>query len=183
MRKALFTLAPAALLMAFAGATQAADNAMITITGNVQATTCDVRISTTALDLGTYKSSSFGSAKAKVAGSTKPFTLTLENCEAPSAVGTASLKVIGNTLPGDGDIFGEDPNATYGVVLNKAGESDLIKSDTLIEVATTTGAPPTADELNGKTLKLEASLAAPGASSTVENGTIKAPVVFQFVYN
>ncbi|WP_447870172.1 hypothetical protein [Serratia fonticola] len=55
MRKSIFTLAPAALvLLAVAGNAQAATNAQLTVTANVVAATCDVSLSTNSLDLGNF---------------------------------------------------------------------------------------------------------------------------------
>lgn len=183
MRKSFFTLAPMALLMAFAGSVQAADNAMITITGNVQATTCDVRTSHSLLDLKTHKASAFTTAKAPVAASTESFTLTLENCEDPSAAGIASLRVKGPTLSGYDDIFGDKSTLGYGVVLNESGKTDLIKNDTLLKMKDVSGTDKGAD-IDNTTLVLQASLAAPDVTSgKVKNGQLAAPIVFQFDYN
>lgn len=182
MRKFLFTLAPAAaLLMSVTGTTQAADNAMVTFSGNVQANTCDVRANTTALDLGTFKPSAFPTTtKTAVPGSTKGFSLVLENCEAAAAAGTASLKVVGNTADGTSDVFAGDSTSSYGVILNKVGETDLVENNDEIALKAFPTAPG-ADELDGLKLEMQASLAKVG--TTVNTGNMRAPVVFQFIYN
>lgn len=183
MRKSLFTLAPVAvLLMSVAGTAQAKDNAQITITGNVQSATCDVKISSTTLDLGTHKPADFTAAKTPVTASTKPFTLALENCDTPAAAGTASLKLSGTTIVGASNMFSEDPTATYGVMLEKVGTAGTyFSTGEEIPVHTITGTPAAGD-LDGKTLPLQASLAKVTATAP-STGTMKAPLLFQFIYN
>jgi major type 1 subunit fimbrin (pilin) len=183
MRKSLFAIAPAALLlMSVAGTSQAADNAVVTIQGNIQAATCDVTASTSLLDLGTHKPSAFTAAKTPVADSTKPFTLTLSNCDVgtDTVEHTASLMVDGNTLTGNTNIFSDNSTGEYGVMINEAGKTTYVNAGDEIEVAKTS-ATPVAGDLNGKMLSMEASLAS--LSTTPGTGRMKAPVSFQFIYN
>jgi len=185
MRKSLFTLAPAALLlMSVAGISNAADNAVITVQGNIQAATCDVTSSTSLLDLGTHKPAAFTAAGAKtpVPASTKGFTLHLSNCDVATdtVAHTASLIIDGNTLFGNNNIFSDDATGGYGVMFNKASETTYFDAGTEIEVAKTSDTPAPGD-LNGKILSLEASLA--GLTATPGTGRMKAPVSFQFAYN
>lgn len=84
MRKSIFTLAPAALvLLAVAGNTQAATNAQLTVTANVVAATCDVSLSSNSLDLGNFSPKQFTGVLTPIPASQKQFTVGLNNCEAP----------------------------------------------------------------------------------------------------
>jgi major type 1 subunit fimbrin (pilin) len=183
MRKSLFAIAPAALLlMSVAGTSQAADNAVITVQGNIQAATCDVTSSTSLLDLGTHKPAAFTAVKTPVAASTKGFTLTLSNCDVTNDAveHTASLAIDGNTLAGESNIFSDNSLGHYGVMFNKTGETTYFNAGDEIEVAKTSSAP-VAGDLNGKVLNMEASLAS--LATSPGTGRMKAPVSFQFVYN
>lgn len=177
-----FILIPVALfLFSLSSYSQAASSAQITITGNVQSTTCDVDISTNSLDLGALRPADFTAVAKPVAESVRAFSVGLNNCTAPAAAGTAGLMVTGQTLFGNTDIFSSGTTNT-GVMLNQVGTSTYIKSGETLEVAKVAGDPPADNELNGKTLALQAGLAK-GNDATADVGRVSAPILFQFVYN
>ncbi|AHG22586.1 hypothetical protein Z042_01885 [Chania multitudinisentens RB-25] len=183
MRKILSTVTPVALLLlATAGATQAASNAQITITGNVVAATCDVSLSTNNLDLGNHTPADFAAVATPVAASVKTFTVGINNCQTPLADGdTANLVVTGQTLGGNPNMFNSTGTNT-GVMLSLASTpSAYINNGDKLLVATA-GAVPAQSDFNGKTLSLQAGLASTVAAGA-EIGAINAPILFSFAYN
>ncbi|NCG54500.1 fimbrial protein [Serratia fonticola] len=183
MRKTLLTLTPAALvLLTMSGTTQAATNAQLTVTANVVASTCDVLLSTNALDLGNHALSAFSSVATPVAASKKTFTVSLNNCEVPDTAATASVAITGQTLVGHPTLFNTSGTNT-GITFNKVGSPTayLTSGDELL-VATADATTPTADDFNGQSLDLQAGLAS-SVSSGIDIGAVSAPVLFSFVYN
>lgn len=184
MRKTLLALTPAALvLLAVSGTTHAATNAQLTVTANVVASTCDVFLSTNALDLGNYAQSAFPTTVATpITASKKPFTVSLNNCETPEAAATASVAITGQTLGGYPTLFNTSGTNT-GITFNAAGSptSYLTSGDELL-VATADDTTPTAGDFNGQSLSLQAGLAS-SVSSGANIGAVTAPVLFSFVYN
>ena len=183
MRKTLFSLTPAALLLlAVASGAQAATNAQITITGNVVAATCDVSLSTNNLDLGNYTPSDFTGVATPISASQHPFTVGLSNCQTPLAAGdTAGLVVSGQTLAGNANMFNSTGTNT-GVMLSLASApGTYINNGEKLSVATA-GATPAAGDFNGKTLSVNAGLAST-TTSGVDIGAVSAPILFSFAYN
>lgn len=176
------SLAVLIIYTAFAGAANAASNAQMTITSSVVATTCDVSVSNPNLELGNFATSALSKDLAKpAAASIKQFTVGLSNCEAPKAAGVASLKVTGATLGGNPAIFNADTNANTGIMLSQPDQADqYIQNGDVLEVATA-GETPTAGDLDGKMLRLQAGLASTSATPNI--GFVSAPVLFSFVYN
>ncbi|HDU8609495.1 TPA: type 1 fimbrial protein [Morganella morganii] len=184
MQKTLLKLTPAALLLlAAANYSYAASNAEITITGNVTASTCDVSLSRTTLDLGNYSPSDFTGVATPIPASQRTFTVGINNCQTPSAAGdTANLVVEGSTLGGNPNIFNNTGTNT-GVMLNltSAPGSYISRGDKL--TVATAGATPAASDFNGKTLSLTAGLASVSTLSGVDIGAVNAPILFSFNYN
>ncbi|MFT8211357.1 MAG: fimbrial protein [Symbiopectobacterium sp.] len=85
MKKSLFALAPVGLLLLV----------LITITGSVVATSCDINLSTTSLDLGNVAQTAFTTALEPVTASKREFALTLSNCGTPEASQVAQVQVSG----------------------------------------------------------------------------------------
>lgn len=84
MRKAILNLAPAALaILALTGTSHAATNAQVIVTADVVAASCDVSLSTNNLDLGNFTPKAFTTIATPIAASIKPFTVGLNNCDAP----------------------------------------------------------------------------------------------------
>ncbi|MFW5388783.1 MULTISPECIES: fimbrial protein [unclassified Yersinia (in: enterobacteria)] len=183
MRKTIFSLAPAALvLLAVAGNTQAASNAQLTVTANVVASTCDVSLSTNNLDLGNYAPSSFTGVATPIPASQKTFTVGLNNCEAPAAAGDkAYLVVTGQTLGGNPNMFNSTGTNT-GVMLSQVATPTAYISNNDKLLVATAGTTPAAGDFNTKTLSLQAGL----ASTTITGiniGAVSAPILFAFAYN
>jgi len=179
----MFKTAPVALLLlAAAGTAHAANNAQITITANVVAATCDVSLSTNNLDLGNFTPSQFTTVAVPVTASVKKFTVGINNCETPKAASdTASLVVSGQTLGGNTNMFNSTGTNTGIMLSQTATPSTYIKNGDKILLATAASSEPSAADLNGKTLSLQAGLAS--TSSTADIGTVNAPVLFSFAYN
>ncbi|MEQ0077193.1 hypothetical protein [Klebsiella sp. CN_Kp116] len=183
MSKFVITISPllTALLIA-PGISYSASNAQMTITSNVVASTCDVSVSNTNLDLGNFNKSAFqavGVAK-PITSSIKNFTVGLSNCETPTAGGVARLKVTGQTLAGNSNIFNSTGTNT-GIMLNLKDQANVyINAGDKLDIATA-GDTPTSGDFNGKTLSLQAGLAS--SSTTPDIGEINAPVLFSFIYN
>ncbi|OMQ21892.1 hypothetical protein BMI79_14400 [Serratia oryzae] len=184
MRKILSTMTPVALLLlAAAGNAQAASNAQLTVTGTVVAATCDVSLSTNNLDLGNHTPADFTAVATPVVASQKSFTVGVNNCQTPLLGGdTANLVVSGQTLGGNPNIFNSTGTNT-GVMLRLASApaGTYIKSGDKLLVATA-GATPAQTDFNGKTLSLQAGLAAT-TTTGVNIGAVNAPVLFSFAYN
>ncbi|OMQ22877.1 fimbrial protein [Serratia oryzae] len=183
MRKVIFTLAPAALLLAVAtGNAQAASNAQLTVTANVVAATCDVSLSTNNLDLGNYAPTQFTGVATPIPASQKTFTVGLNNCQVPAqAADTANLVVSGQTLGGNPNMFNSTGTNT-GIMLNQvATPTTYITSGQKLLVATA-GATPAASDFNTKTLSLQAGLAS-ATTTGINIGAVSAPILFSFSYN
>ncbi|MGL5970048.1 MAG: fimbrial protein [Kluyvera sp.] len=168
------------ILSAFTlGAANAASNAQMTVTADVVAATCDVSLSTSAMDLGNYAPKDFTAIATPVAASTKQFTVGVNNCDAPLAAGdTANLVISGQTLGGNPNIFNSTGTNT-GIMLNQKGSATYLKNGDKLSVAT--AATPSASDFNAKVLTLEAGVAS--TSTTADMGHISAPVLFSFAYN
>ena len=168
------------ILSAFTlGAANAASNAQVTVTADVVAATCDVSLSTSAMDLGNYAPKDFTAVATPVAASTKQFTVGVNNCDAPLAAGdTANLVISGQTLGGNPNIFNSTGTNT-GIMLNQKGSATYLKNGDKLSVAT--AATPSASDFNAKVLTLEAGVAS--TSTTADMGHISAPVLFSFAYN
>ena len=137
IRKSIFTLAPAALvLLAVAGNTQAATNAQLTVTANVVAATCDVSLSNNMLDLGNFSPKQFTGVLTPIAASQKQFTVGLNHCEAPiAAADTANLVVSGQTRAANSNIFNSTGTNT-GIMLNEVSKPNVyLKAGDKIQVA------------------------------------------------
>ncbi|VXC89568.1 conserved exported hypothetical protein [Enterobacterales bacterium 8AC] len=181
MRKSLLTLAVS--LFAVVGTAQAANNAEITITGNVVKVTCDVNLSKTTLDLGNWTPASFTTASTPVAGSAKQFSVGLSNCAGtPIAGEKASLVVGGQTLAGHSTIFqgATGSSSNVGVMISPvaAPTSYIATGDSILE---TLAATPALSDFDGQQIVLQAALAASSTPAAI--GSVNAPVLFSFAYN
>lgn len=182
MRNVLFVMAPLAVaLLAGTGAAQAASNAQITITANVVAATCDVSVSNSTLDLGSYTPAQFTGVATPIALSNKNFTVGLNNCDVPMVAGDlANLVVTGQTLGGNPNIFNSTGTNT-GIMLSLASTpTSYINSGDKLNVATA-GSTPAASDFNGQSLRMQAGLAS--SSAAADLGLVSAPVLFSFAYN
>ncbi|MFV8908428.1 hypothetical protein ABQ333_24715 [Serratia fonticola] len=182
MRKSIFTLTPVVVaLLVSTGVAQAASNAQMTITANVEAATCDVSLSTANMDLGNYTASNFTAVATPVTDSVKTFAVGLSNCAMPLATGdTANLIVTGQTLAGNPNIFNGTGTNT-GIMLSEvATPNAYITAGQKLNVATA-GATPAAGDFNAKSLSLQAGLAS--TSMTPDIGLVSAPILFSFAYN
>jgi len=183
MRKVIFSLAPAALLLVVAaGNVQAASNAQLTVTANVVAATCDVSLSTNNLDLGNYAPTQFTGVATPIPASQKTFTVGLNNCQVPAqAADTANLVISGQTLGGNPNLFNSTGTNT-GIMLNQvATPTTYITSGQKLLVATA-GEIPSASDFNTKTLSLQAGLAST-TTTGINIGAVNAPILFSFSYN
>ena len=186
MRKSIFSLAPAAVILLAAGNyAHAATNAQLTITANVVASTCDVSLSTSNLDLGNYSPKDFKAAGAAkpIAASQKTFTVGLSGCETPEAGATAGVTVSGQTLAGNPNIFNAS-GTNAGVMLSIVDAADTyFTNGQKLELAKAGETAPTdASDFNGKTMSLKVGLASASADN-VDIGAVSAPILFSFAYN
>lgn len=182
MRKSIMTLVPVAMvILASTGAAKAASNAQMTITGNVVASTCDVSVSNSNLDLGNFAKSSFTTIATPVADSIKPFTVGLSNCDAPTAAGDQAKVVIsGQTLGGNPNMF-NSTGTNAGVMISLVSTPNaFVKAGDNLLVATASD-PASVADFNGKAISLQAGLAS--TSLTPDIGAVNAPVIFSFAYN
>lgn len=184
MKKSLFALAPLGLLMLVANNASAADNAQITITGSVVATSCDINLSTTSLDLGNVAQTNFISASTPVTSSQRDFALTLSNCGTPEASQVAQVQVTGPVLPGESNIFNSDTTRNTGVMLNDTtAPSVFINNNDILTIATADNTTPDASDFNGQRLSLRAGLASTATGANVDLGSVTAPILFNFITN
>jgi len=185
MRKTIFAMAPAAvILLAATNYAHAATNAQLTVTANVVASTCDVSLSTSNLDLGNFSPKSFKAAGVAkpVSESQKTFTVGLSDCETPEANATAGLMVSGQTLAGNPNIFNASGTNT-GVMLSSVANADqFFKNGEKLVLAKANGTDPAAGDFNGKTVSLKVGLAA-ASTDNIDIGTVSAPILFSFAYN
>lgn len=183
MRKSYSTLAAFGLaILASTSVAHAASNAQLTVTANVAASTCDVSLSTSNLDLGNYTADNFGKQIATpIASSIKSFTVGLNSCTLPGNAGdTANLIVSGQTLGGNPNMFNSTGTNT-GIMLSQAATpTNYIKAGDKLLVATAGSSPSVAD-FNAKTLSLQAGLAS--TSDAPDIGAVSAPILFSFAYN
>ncbi|WP_422528796.1 fimbrial protein [Serratia fonticola] len=182
MRKSFLALAVS--LFAIVGSAQAANNAEITITGNVVKVTCDVNLSKTTLDLGNWAPASFTAASTPVAGSVKQFSVGLTNCAGtPTAGEKASLMVGGQTLAGHSTIFqgAAGSSSNVGVMISPVDTPTayIATGDHILE--TIAGATPALGDFEGQQIILQAALAASSTPAAI--GSVNAPVLFSFAYN
>lgn len=170
------------LLLLATGSATAANNAQITITANVVAATCDVSLSANNLDLGNFTPSQFTAIGVPVSASVKKFTVGINNCEVPQAASdTANLVVTGQTLGGNPAMFNSTGTNTGIMISQVSTPTDYIQNSDKILVATAAASDPSASDLNGKTLSLQAGLAS--TSTTADIGLVNAPILFSFAYN
>lgn len=184
MRKSLFALSPAALLLMSAShASFAASNGEIVVRGNVTSATCDVKMSQPSADLGNWKPADFVGDKTSIAASKTSFNVGLENCGAPAATGlVASLIVTGNTLNLHDDIFNSDGKSDHGVMLEDSN-GDTVKANqkiTLKDFAVDDDAD--SDKLNALNADFTVGIASV-TKGVATSGSLVAPIVFQFDYN
>lgn len=183
MRKSVFTLAPAImLLLAGSSVSYAGSNAQMTITASIVAATCDVSVSTSSLDLGNHSGASFIKIGTPLAESQKSFTVGLNNCQSSSKAGdTGNVIVSGATLGGNPNIFNSSGSES-GIMLSLAGApaGTYISAGDKLNIATA-GTTPSASDFNAKTISLRAGVASTKASP--EPGNILAPILFSFAYN
>jgi type 1 fimbria pilin len=182
MRKAILNLVPAALaIIAMTSVSYAATNAQVIVTADVVAASCDVSLSTNNLDLGNFTPKEFTTIATPVAASVKPFTVGLNNCDAPLKAGdTANLVVSGQALGGNPDIFNTTGTNT-GIMLNVKGSTSYITNGQKVQVAA--AADTSADDFNAKTLSMEAGLASTVTGNSIDIGHVSAPILFSFAYN
>lgn len=162
-------------------AAHAASNAQMTITADVVAATCDVSLSTPAMDLGNFAKKDFTSVATPVPASTQQFTVGINNCDAPLAQGdTANVVISGQTLGGNPNIFNAS-GTNSGIMLNEKGSSTYLKNGDKLKISD--ASTPAADDFNAKVITLEAGIATTGTANSIELGHISAPVLFSFAYN
>ncbi len=184
MKKSLFALAPLGLLLLVANNASAANNAQITITGSVVATSCDINLSTTALDLGNVPQASFTTPLQSVASSQRNFSLSLSNCGTPEADQVAQVQVTGSVLPGQSNIFNSDTTRNTGVMISNANTPSVyIDNNEVLDIATADATDPAAGDFNGQRLNLQAGLATTAATANVDLGGVTAPILFNFITN
>lgn len=189
MRKSLFSLAPiAVLMMAISAPTQAANNAEITVTGNVSHGTCDVKLSQTMLTLGNFTADDFPTtAKEPIADSKKTFKVGLENCSLLSSAakdGTAALIVTGSNVELHPDMFNSDIKSTIGIQLkdgsNVVGNGDTV---TMKQFGGSAG-DASVGAINGLTKDFTVALVANTTDKTaITGGMVSAPITFMYNYN
>lgn len=186
MHKFLLALTPAVLLLS--AGTQAASNGEIEITASVVAGTCDVALSRNSLDLGNFSAKKLGASPIDIplADTTGSFTLSLNKCDKPEAVGDkANVIVSGPVVAGTKNIF-NGTNGDSGIMLSTSVDKDkYISNGEAVLVATAEDTtPPGKAELTS--FENQSVIFNVGVASHVKDpkvGIIRAPLLFSFSYN
>lgn len=184
MKKSLFVLALLGLLLLLANNAFAANNGLITITGTVVATSCDINLSNTSLDLENIAQTAFVPAFTPVASSQRNFSLKLNNCGTPRASQVAQVQVTGPVLSGQNNIFNSDTTRNTDVMLNSVSTPSVyINNNEVLDIATADATTPNASDFNGHSLNRQAGLASTVTGTNVNIGGVTAPILFSLITN
>lgn len=178
MSKFKFAMMPAAVaLLVAAGSVNAAENAVVTITANIQSMACTVSASNTNIDLGTYVAADVLTTGVATPNSVREFSLTLTDCSsAPQANNKAQILVAGNVLGGQKRIFNDDTMSNVGITLDNGANPVLVGDKILVATAPATSMALT--DFQGKSVKLKTGLV---ATSLANTGLVSAPITFSFI--
>ena len=181
LNKTLLTLSFAAAGLMTFSSVQAATNAQVTITGQIAAATCDLSVTKSNIDLGTYVSADI-TANDVIAGSSKDFTLNLSNCSAaydstdPDAV-PVSLYATGTALATNNNYFNNIDGGTVGVKLTADSGAVEVKPNVAAEIGSLTALTAGGSATIPMTAALFSTVATPSSQ------VIEAPITFSVAYN
>ncbi|OWO79187.1 hypothetical protein B5C26_21700 [Photorhabdus luminescens] len=197
MKKILKISAVAALVLGAASAANAANNAIVNVTGTIVTATCDVTTpgSNGAVDTGNYTEKAFELAPGDkfpntgitkyIPGSERHFTIGLANCDVDNKEASkVKLYVTGKTLGPSGYLFNQDSNGQAGIVLtyleNKV--SKPIKSDSTIPMVVPPAKENEAIDANNSSAEFTVYIATK-AEATIKHQRVDAPITFSYAYN
>ncbi|WP_273802846.1 fimbrial protein [Providencia rettgeri] len=175
-KKALVSLCVAAGLSLTGVTAVAAQNAQITVTGQIAAATCDLNVTNTNIDLGSHISSSVTQVGV-IANSEYDFQLGLSNCSqdftaAPSK--NIQLFAKGSSLTTDASLFSTAANGTVGVQLK--AENKKVNPNTNFDLASITEIKTTGTATIPMNVALYSTVATPKSQH------IQAPITFSVSY-
>ena len=183
MKKQIIKMSMLAMMvLGGVNAAHAATASTVTVSGTVNAVTCQLSLDTVVLDLGTAMPSDFTAANSII--KEKTVTAKLTNCGTGTAGANAGIQVSGQVISGatKNDVFGSDATATwgFGVVKDGGAKTDLLANGAMLE---SFAANTVATNLEGKEYKADIGLVAPViASNAVKSSPIQtAPIQFSFV--
>lgn len=169
--KAIFALAPTALVLALSGNAQAATQADIMLEGVIVDTTCELTANkgSATLNLGSFAKTQFATAKSQVGA--EPLVVSLVNC-AEDEVG--ALQVTGRTNGTDTNIFVSDVGQSAGFMLQEADGATQVSNGTSVAV--------TANEDGSADYSFQVGMAV-FDQANVEAGAYTAPIKISYVNN
>ncbi|MCT8352152.1 MULTISPECIES: fimbrial protein [Photorhabdus] len=185
----------AALVLGAASAANAANNAIVNVTGSIVAATCDVTNpgSNGAVDTGNHKKTDFVKpADNKFPGieiekyivqSERHFTIGLANCDADNKeAGKVKLYVTGNTLNQSEYLFNNVKSEQSGIVLTypEGNEVKPVKSGSIISMIVPNDTAGKAD-FNKSHVDFTAYIAS--NKDAPKEQLIDAPITFSYAYN
>ncbi len=170
MKKTLFALAPAALLLLTVGSAQAASSAILTVSGSVAADSCNLNLDRPNIPLGQTAPDGFTPNQIRTV-SLQPVMLTITDCTAAPEDGkTATLQVSGSTLDSNSSIFNNSSSSNVGVMVMN-GDNAVANGD-IITVAT-------GDSIIGATQRLNVGFAS--TASMAEVSLVNASIMFNLL--
>ncbi|NHB93672.1 fimbrial protein [Photorhabdus cinerea] len=195
MKKILKISVVAALVLGVVSAANAADNAVVTVTGMILAATCDVTNpgSNGSVDTGNHRIDEFAKpgddkfpsiAIAKyIPKSERHFTIRLANCDANNTdASKVKLYVTGNTLEKADYLFNAVKEKKSGIALSylQDNKSEFVKNGTLIPMNVSTDKSNVADIKNSYK---DFTVYIASYDDSPENQSINAPITFSYAYN
>lgn len=162
--------------LGFSGVAMSATNAQITVTGNIAAATCDLIVSNTGIDLGTFISSDIKAAGV-IAGSTRAFDMSLSNCG--KAFDGKDGKFIqmhakGTALATNTALFNSIDKGTVGVEVTADGKP--VKPNSTIPLESIKTVAQNGSAVIPMTVALNSTMLQPGSQR------IEAPITFSVSY-
>ena len=183
MKKQIIKMSMLAMMvMGGVNAAHAATSSTVTVSGAVNAVTCQLGLDKASLDLGAALPGDFVAPNSII--KEQKVTATLTNCGAGVTGASAGVQVSGSVISGasNNDIFGSDVNATwgFGVVKDGGAKTALIKNGAMLD-AIANGTAGTA--LENSTYVAEIGLVAPvtTGSAVKASPAQTAPILFAFV--
>lgn len=175
-KKNLIVLSIAAGL-GFSGAAMSATNAQVTVTGNIAAATCDLSVTNTNIDLGTFISSDIQTV-GTIAGSTHNFDMSLSNCskdfDADDGTKFVQMYAKGTALAANTSLFNNIEKGTVGVEV-KADEQ-TVKPNSTIKLSSIDSLTKDGSAVIPMSVALNSTVATP------DSQRIEAPITFSVSY-
>lgn len=174
-KKNLIVLSIAAGL-GFSGAAMSATNAQVTVTGNIAAATCDLSVTNTNIDLGTFISSDIENV-GTIAGSTHNFDMSLSNCsqEFDGESGKfVQMYAKGTALAANTSLFNNVEKGTVGVAVTADGKE--VKPNTNVQLSSIKSLAEGGSAVIPMNVALNSTVSKPASQR------IEAPITFSVSY-